>query len=40
MPPDYAKNFRRALPETPGREAIEASTSAEPARTMIEANED
>ena len=40
MPPDYAKNFRRALPETPGREAIEASTSAEPARTMIEAIDD
>ena len=25
MPPDYADNFRQALPETPGREAIEAS---------------
>lgn len=36
MPPDYARNFRKALPETPGREAIEASTAAEPARSMID----
>lgn len=39
MPPDYARNFRRALPQTPGRAEIEASVSAEPARTMIEAAE-
>lgn len=36
MPPDYARNFREALPETPGRREIEASAAAEPARTMIE----
>lgn len=36
MPPDYARNFRKALPETPGRREIEASAAAEPARTMIE----
>jgi pyruvate dehydrogenase (quinone) len=37
MPPDYAKNFRQALPETPGRAAIEANVAEEPARTMMEA---
>ena len=37
MPPDYAANFRQALPETPGREKIEASVAEEPARTMMEA---
>jgi pyruvate dehydrogenase (quinone) len=37
MPPDYAKNFRKALPETPHREEIEASVAAEPARSMIDA---
>lgn len=36
MPSDYARNFRKALPETPGRREIEASAAAEPARTMIE----
>ena len=25
MPADYAANFRQALPETPGREKIQAS---------------
>ncbi|TDR30641.1 thiamine pyrophosphate-dependent enzyme [Aquamicrobium defluvii] len=35
MPPDYARNFRQALPETPGREAIEASVAEEPLKTMI-----
>ena len=35
MPPDYAKNFRQALPETPGREAIEANVAEEPAKTMM-----
>lgn len=38
MPPDYARNFRRALPETPGHEAIEASTAAEPTRSMMKAD--
>lgn len=37
MPPDYAKNFRKALPETPGRERIEENVAREPARTMMEA---
>lgn len=36
MPPDYARNFRKALPKTPGRREIEASAAAEPARTMME----
>lgn len=35
MPPDYRENFLKALPETPGREEIEASVAAEPARTML-----
>ena len=35
MPPDYAKNFRKALPQTPGREHIEASLAQEPAKTMM-----
>lgn len=34
-PPDYRENFFKALPETPGREEIEASIAAEPARTML-----
>jgi pyruvate dehydrogenase (quinone) len=38
MPPDYASNFRQALPETPGREQIEASIAEEPAQTMMEAS--
>jgi pyruvate dehydrogenase (quinone) len=37
MPPDYAKNFRKALKETPGHERIEENISKEPARTMISA---
>ncbi|PBB91400.1 hypothetical protein CK215_16980 [Mesorhizobium sp. WSM3864] len=37
MPPDYAKNFRKAPPETPGRERIEENVAREPARTMMEA---
>jgi len=37
MPPDYAENFRKALPQTPGHERIEAVIAEEPARTMIEA---
>lgn len=35
MPPDYAKNFQAALPETPGHAEIEASLAEEPARTMM-----
>lgn len=35
MPPDYAKNFRKALPETPGRAEIEANVAEEPLKTMI-----
>lgn len=35
MPPDYAKNFREALPETPGRAEIEANVAEEPLKTMI-----
>ena len=30
MPEDYARNFRRALPETPGHEAIENALEREP----------
>jgi pyruvate dehydrogenase (quinone) len=36
MPPDYAKNFQEALPETPGREQIQANVSQEPLRTMMD----
>ncbi len=39
MPPDYAKNFRKALPETPGHEEIEANVAEEPLKTMMEAGE-
>lgn len=35
MPPDYAENFHKALPHTPGREQIEAAIVEEPARTMM-----
>ena len=38
MPPDYAKNFRKALPETPHHERIEANTAEEPLKTMMEAD--
>lgn len=37
MPPDYAKNFRKALPETPGHEEIEANVAEEPLKTMMPA---
>jgi pyruvate dehydrogenase (quinone) len=37
MPADYAENLRKALPETPGRERIEASIAQEPNRTMMNA---
>ncbi|TPM96613.1 thiamine pyrophosphate-dependent enzyme [Mesorhizobium sp. B2-1-3A] len=39
MPPDYAKNFRKALPETPGHERIAENVAREPAKTMMEAGE-
>jgi pyruvate dehydrogenase (quinone) len=39
MPPDYARNLRRALPDTPGHEAIETSIAREPARSMMQAGE-
>jgi pyruvate dehydrogenase (quinone) len=35
MPPDYRKNFRKALPKTPGRERIEENVSQEPLSTMM-----
>jgi len=37
MPPDYAKNFREALPGTPGHERIEENIAREPAKSMMEA---
>ncbi len=37
MPPDYAKNFKQALPETPGHEKIEANIAREPAKSMMKA---
>jgi pyruvate dehydrogenase (quinone) len=37
MPPDYAENFKHALPETPGHESIEAAVFDEPLRTMMKA---
>lgn len=37
MPPDYAENFHRALPGTPGHEQIEATLAEEPLRTMFTA---
>jgi pyruvate dehydrogenase (quinone) len=39
MPAQYAKNFRKALPETPHRERIEQSIAEEPARSMMSADE-
>ncbi|TPJ76332.1 thiamine pyrophosphate-dependent enzyme [Mesorhizobium sp. B2-6-2] len=39
MPPDYVKNFRKALPRTPGRDQIEENVAQEPAKTMMEAGE-
>ena len=30
MPPHYAKDFRQAVPETPGHEGIEAGIAEEP----------
>jgi pyruvate dehydrogenase (quinone) len=39
MPPDYARNFRKALPATPGHEHIEANVGREPLRSMLAAGE-
>jgi pyruvate dehydrogenase (quinone) len=39
MPPQYAKNFRKALPETPNHERIESNLQKEPARSMMGAGE-
>ncbi len=36
MPPDYVKNFRKALPETPHHERIEENVAEEPARSMMQ----
>jgi pyruvate dehydrogenase (quinone) len=36
MPPDYRENMLKALPETPGGEAIQANLREEPTRTMME----
>jgi pyruvate dehydrogenase (quinone) len=38
MPPDYVKNFRKALPETPGHAAIDANIEQEPLRSMMNAD--
>ncbi|MFO1396671.1 MAG: thiamine pyrophosphate-binding protein [Burkholderiales bacterium] len=35
VPPDYAKNLRKALPGTPGHAQIEANLREEPRRTML-----
>jgi pyruvate dehydrogenase (quinone) len=39
MPQDYAENFRRALPETPGHERIEENVAEEPLRSMMAGGE-
>lgn len=39
MPPDYAKNFHNALPQTPGRDLIAENVARQPAGTMMEAGE-
>lgn len=39
MPNDYARNFQKALPETPGREAIEANVEQPPLREMMNPGE-
>ena len=40
MPPDYAKNFQAALPETPGHEKIAENISAEPFSNMMKAGQE
>jgi pyruvate dehydrogenase (quinone) len=39
MSNDYARNFQMALPETPGREAIEANVEQPPLREMMNLGE-
>lgn len=39
MPSDYARNFRKALPESPGRDEIEANIMQEPLRSMMESDQ-
>ncbi len=39
MPPDYRENFFKALPETPGGDAIAARVAEEPARTMMKGDD-
>ncbi|RUX02031.1 MULTISPECIES: thiamine pyrophosphate-dependent enzyme [unclassified Mesorhizobium] len=36
MPSHYARNFRKALPQTPGHEQIEENIAREPARSMMD----
>ena len=35
MPADYARNFRKALPETPGHDKIEENIAEEPLQEMM-----
>ena len=35
MPSDYVQNFQKALPDTPGRDQIQANVSQEPLKTMM-----
>ena len=35
MPGDYAANFKKALPDTPGHRQIEENMAREPLRTMM-----
>ena len=35
MPPDYARNLKKALPDTPGHQAIERNLAREPLKTMM-----
>ncbi|MBZ9959087.1 thiamine pyrophosphate-dependent enzyme [Mesorhizobium sp. BR1-1-14] len=35
MPPDYARNFRKALPDTPGHDQIEDNVGEEPLKSMM-----
>jgi pyruvate dehydrogenase (quinone) len=39
MPRDYAENFEKALPQTPGHERIEENISRQPTKAMMEAGE-
>jgi pyruvate dehydrogenase (quinone) len=39
VPSDYAKNFAKALPQTPGHELIEANVGEEPLKSMMASGE-